>query len=129
MYYNKLKFNCKYYFNHLKAEFLTIMEIYLQSDEQILNTLGQRIKQLRLARNLTQQALSDKLNLSLNTIKSLEKGRAKLATLIAVLRELEALDQLQALLQEEPISPLQLAKLRGKSRERASKQKPDELPW
>lgn len=108
------------------------MELYAHSDKQLQRMLGERIKQLRLQRNVTQQALSEALNVSLSTIKALEKGRSKLATFIAVLRELDALDKLHDLLEGEPISPRQLAKLRGKTRIRASvkhRKSDNEMPW
>ena len=70
--------------------------------------------------NITQQQLADATTLSINTIKALEAGRGKLATVIAVLRELGALEQLDHLVPATPISPLQLAKMHGRVRERAS---------
>jgi len=97
------------------------MGFYSLSDKGIAQELGGRLRALRLQKNITQQDLAEAATLSLNTIKSLESGRGKLATIIAVLRELGALDQLDSLIPEEAaISPLQLAKMQGKSRERAS---------
>ena len=55
-----------------------------------------------------------------NTIKSLESGSGKLSTVIAVLRELGALDALDSFIPEPSISPLQLAKMQGRQRERAT---------
>jgi hypothetical protein len=48
-----------------------------------------------------------------------ESGKGKLLTIIAILRELEALDELGGFIPEVPISPIQKAKL-GKKRERAT---------
>ncbi|MGD8934153.1 MAG: transcriptional regulator, partial [Gammaproteobacteria bacterium] len=47
-------------------------------------------------------------------------GSGKLSTVIAVLRELGALEQLDSFIPDDTISPLQLAKMQGKQRERAS---------
>lgn len=110
------------------------MDFYTLSDKSIEEELGHRIKALRLRKNITQKELSAMTTLSLNAIKSLESGRGKLSTLIAVLRELGALDQLNSFIPEISISPIQLAKMQGKARERASgerlKDKPkDELDW
>ncbi len=102
------------------------MDFNVVSDQQVEAELGRRFRALRLRRNLTQQALADRVALSLNAIKALEKGRAKLATVIAVLRELGALDQLDGLIPEVNISPLQLAKQRGHARQRASGSRGDE---
>ena len=96
------------------------MDIYTLSDKGIEQELGQRFRALRLQRNITQQALADATTLSLNTIKALESGHGKLATVIAVLRELGALEQLDHFIPATTISPLQLVKLQGRTRERAS---------
>ena len=96
------------------------MDFYTLSDKAIATELGQRFKALRLRKNMTQQQLATATTLSLNTIKSLEQGRGKLASVIAVLRELEALEQLDNFIPQPPVSPLQLVKLKGKTRERAS---------
>ena len=112
------------------------MDFYNLSDKSIETELGNRIKALRLRKNITQKELGEAATLSLNAIKSLESGRGKLSTLIAVLRELGALDHLDSFIPDTPVSPMQLAKMQGKVRERASggrrnQQKPhkDESEW
>lgn len=96
------------------------MDFYALSDKGIEEEIGHRIKTLRLRKNITQQELAEATTLSLNAIKSLEAGRAKLSTLIAVLRALEALDHLNSFIPDISISPMQLAKMKGKQRKRAS---------
>ncbi len=96
------------------------MDFYSMSDKGIVAELGGRVKSLRLRRNLTQQQIADATALSLNAIKALESGKAKLTTLVAVLRVLGALDGLDTLVPELTISPLQLARQQGKKRQRAS---------
>lgn len=96
------------------------MDFYSLSDKAVEEELGNRIKALRLRKNITQKDLAEAATLSLNAIKSLESGRGKLSTLIAVLRELGALDHLTSFIPEPSISPIQLAKMQGKERERAS---------
>ena len=110
------------------------MKFYTLSDKGIAQELGHRIKALRLRKNITQEELAESATLSVNAIKSLESGRGKLSTLIAVLRELSALDQLDNFIPETVISPLQLAKMQGKLRERASgyrqkKKSQGEVEW
>ena len=90
------------------------------SDNNILSELGNRVRQLRLRHNLTQQQLAKRTLLSLNTIKALESGRAKLATLVVVLRELGRIEALEQFLPDPGISPMQLAKRRGRQRKRAT---------
>lgn len=96
------------------------MSLGLMSDERVLAEIGGRFQALRLRKNLTQQQLADAVALSLNAIKALEKGKAKLATMIAVLRELGELEQLNSFIPEVMMSPLQLAKRQGRVRQRAS---------
>jgi len=96
------------------------MDFYILTDKAIEKELGHRIKVLRLRKNITQKELAEATTLSLNTIKSIESGSSKLSTLIAVLRELDALDHLDNFIPEELISPMQLAKMQGKTRKRAS---------
>jgi putative transcriptional regulator len=96
------------------------MSFYPMTDKGIGAEIGRRLRSLRLRRNLTQQQLAEAAALSLNTIKSLEAGKGKLSSLIAVLRELQALDELDNLIPDISISPLQLARQQGKKRQRAS---------
>lgn len=107
---------------------MTIINFYSLSDKGIERELGARFKSLRLRKNITQQELATATMLSLNVIKALESGRGKLSTVIAVLRELGGLDQLDAFIPDSTLSPLQLAKMRGKVRERASGERAKEKP-
>ena len=110
------------------------MDFYSLSDKGIEEELGGRLRAFRLRKNITQKELAAAASLSLNAIKSLESGRGKLSTLLAVLRELGALDHLNSFIPEPSISPLQLAKRQGKGRERASGERlkdkaRDEAEW
>jgi len=104
------------------------MDYYSLSDTAIEVEIGARLKALRLRKNITQQALADAAGLSVTAIKGIESGGGRLSTLIAVLRELKALDQLEQFIPEITISPLQLARRKGKKTERASgpRRKPDD---
>ena len=84
------------------------MDFYSLSDKAIADELGRRLRALRLRRNITQQALAEATTLSLNSIKALESGKGKLASVIAVLRELRALDELDSFISEPGISPLNI---------------------
>jgi putative transcriptional regulator len=96
------------------------MDFYSMTDKGIGIEIGSRIKSLRLRKNMTQQYVAEAAGLSLNSIKALESGKGKLSSLIAVLRELNALDSLDVFLPDVPVSPLQLARAQGKKRQRAS---------
>jgi transcriptional regulator with XRE-family HTH domain len=91
------------------------------SPRLIAESLGERLKQARLNANLSQEALALMVGLSKNTIVNVEAGRTKLETMIAVMQGLGLLDQLSLFLPEQPASPIQLAKMKGAERKRASK--------
>lgn len=97
------------------------MDFYVMSDPAIWEEIGRRFRELRLRKNLTQEELAGRTQTSVTRIKSLEAGKGKLETMIAVLRELDALDNLEAFLPDPRISPLQIVKMRGKKRQRASR--------
>jgi putative transcriptional regulator len=88
---------------------MTISDYYSASDSLILEELGHRIRALRRRNNLTQIALAERTLMAVGTIKSLEAGKGKLSTLVAVLRELGALDQLDRFIPPITISPLKMA--------------------
>ena len=91
---------------------MTIKDYYSASDSVILEELGQRIRALRRRNKLTQITLAKRTLLAVGTIKSLEAGKGKLSTLVAVLRELGALEQLDRFIPPITISPLKMADAR-----------------
>jgi transcriptional regulator with XRE-family HTH domain len=110
------------------------MDYYSMSDRAILREIGRRLRRKRLDKNLTQQALADKAGLGRTTISILERGApAGLLTVIQVLRVLGGLEELDAFLPDPGPSPLQLAKLKGRQRQRASRRPPtrdqEESDW
>ncbi len=99
------------------------MDYYSMSDRAILQEMGRRLKRRRLDKNLTQLALADTAGLNRTTISDLERGApAGVLTLVQVLRALGSLEELDAFLPDPGLSPLELAKLRGRERRRASRQ-------
>ncbi len=97
------------------------MNIFGMSDKAIIKEIGRRVKRKRLESNLTQQDVADLAGISRPTVSDLERGNPfEILTLIQVLRVLDALDEIDSFLPDPGISPLQLAKLRGKERQRAS---------
>ena len=88
---------------------MAFMDYYTSSDSAILIELGNRIRELRLRKNITQEDLADRTLLAVGTIKSLEAGKGKLSTLVAVFRELNVLQQLDQFIPPITISPLKMA--------------------
>ena len=91
------------------------------SDKAALVLLGERLQRERLNRNLTQATLAEHAGVGTRTVRYLEAGRpTTVETLIRILRALDKLNALDAVLPEAGPSPLQLAKLKGRERQRAS---------
>lgn len=91
------------------------------SDDATLKELGSRIARYRLNRNWTQDALAKGAGVSKRTIHRVEHGHSTQASnLIRILRALHLLENLEALIPELAISPIQQIKMHGKTRRRAS---------
>ena len=105
------------------------------SDQAVLQALGRRLARHRLNRNLTQAALAAEAGVSALTVQRIEQGRSsQAANLIRILRALGLLDNLDALVPEPAISPIQQARMRGRVRQRASSrpgrpEPPTEWSW
>lgn len=97
------------------------------SDDATLKELGRRIARYRLNRNQTQDALAQESGVSKRTLHRIEHGySAQTSTLIRILRVLHLLDNLESLIPETAVSPIQQIKMHGKKRKRASA-KPEKL--
>jgi transcriptional regulator with XRE-family HTH domain len=93
---------------------------YFLSDPEIIRRIGKKIKTVRLNSNITREELQRITGVHKKTIGDAEAGKnVTLATFIAILRGLEMLDQLDELLREECVSPVMMAKYRGKVPQRA----------
>lgn len=95
------------------------------TDAALLQRIGERLARLRLARNLTQQQLAEQAGLGVRTVQRLELGEAatQLSGFVRVCRVLGIVDRFDALLPEQPASPMaQLAQLKryGHQRKRAT---------
>jgi putative transcriptional regulator len=91
------------------------------SDDALLKQLGQRLLQYRLNRNMTQAVLAKEAGVSERTINRVEHGHStQLSNLIRLLRSLGLLENMDALVPEPAMSPIQQMKLQGKARKRAS---------
>ena len=87
--------------------------------EQMEQAIGRQVRGLRLAANLSQDTLAANANVSLSSLRSLEQGGGStLATLIKVLRALDALEWLTTLHQEPSVSPIALLKAQKKQQQR-----------
>ncbi len=98
------------------------------TDGAILAETGKRIAQCRLERQLTQAEMAKEAGVSKRTVERIEAGgSAQMSTIIRILRVLDLLPGLDHLIPEPGPRPMDLLKLKGKVRQRASpSQKPDQ---
>ena len=97
------------------------MEFMNLSDREIVREIGRRIRRRRLERNWSQEQVAERAGLTRVTVTRVEKGTpASVLTLIQILRALDAIDELDAFLPDPGISPLELARMKGRERQRAS---------
>ena len=100
------------------------MEQHL-TDEGLLEAVGERLTELRLARNLTQAQLAEQAGLGLRTVQRLESGAAatQLSGFFRICHVLGVLDRLDLLLPAPAPSPIEQLKMRGKKRQRVRPKK------
>ena len=97
------------------------MDFQGMSDHALLVELGERVQRTRLNRNLAQPELAQRAGISRRALQKLEGGEATtMATFIRALRALCVLEQLDTFLPAPGPSPVQLAKLKGRERRRAT---------
>ena len=85
------------------------------SDPAIMKQLGARIKDYRIGMGMRQSDVAKESGVSLNTINKIESGKpVSFVLMISVMRTLNLLENLELLVPESRISPLQLLKLQGK---------------
>ena len=98
-----------------------IKQWYAISDPAILEVLGNFIKQTRLQQNKTQQQVAVTAGINRSTMVQFENGGGgTLLSFIQILRALEQLHLFQSFEIKQQLSPLQLAKIDKKKRQRAS---------
>jgi transcriptional regulator with XRE-family HTH domain len=102
---------------------ITTMKITgLLTDDAVLAELGARIAGRRVALQLTQAAVAEQAGIAKRTLERMEAGlTSQLATLVRVLRVLDAASELDGLIPESGPRPMDLLKRKSKIRQRASK--------
>jgi len=94
------------------------------SDKAIVSLIGNYIKHQRLNQNKTQAKIAEIAGLNRWTMSKIENGEPiSLISLIQILRALNLLDILNVFKIQAQISPLELAKLEKRKRQRAGKDK------
>lgn len=82
--------------------------------------LGHRIKLARLNRDLTQKEVAERAGVERRTVINAEKGKVSLEDFVMIMDAIGLIEHLDSFLPPQPVSPIQLVKLRGKVRQHAS---------
>src|SRR5687768_8594030 len=91
------------------------------TDDAILRELGSRLACARLRQKLTQQELADAAGVAKRTVERIESGEPTVLTnLIRLLRTLNFIEPLNALLPDSAPSPIEQLNQHKKARKRAS---------
>jgi transcriptional regulator with XRE-family HTH domain len=93
------------------------------NDETLLHELGERLSHARLDRNLTQAELAVQAGVAKRTVERLESGAvsAQLSGFLRICRVLGLLDRFDVLIPEAKPGPMELLRMQGRKRQRASR--------
>lgn len=97
-------------------------DIYMLSDTQLAKRIGNRLKAVRLKRNITQKSLSEASSISLSSLKKIESGEiGTFDSLLRVLRTLGMLENIAELFEEEQICPGEYYEMVNKAKKQTRK--------
>ena len=97
-------------------------DIYTLSDTQLSKRIGEKLKAIRLKRNITQQSLAEASSISLSSVKKVENGEiGSFDTLLRILRTLGILDSISTLFEEEQLSPSEYYQMVNKAKKQTRK--------
>ncbi|MGQ4659029.1 helix-turn-helix domain-containing protein [Lysobacter sp. F6437] len=103
------------------------------TDLAVLQALGERLAARRIAMGMTQAEAAEQAGVSKRTLERLEAGDAvQSPNLVRVLRVLQLLDGLEALLPSAGPGPMDVLRREGKTRQRAPRAgvgEPAGQPW
>ena len=104
----------------------------LNTTPTILAEIGQRIAHRRIEMRLTQAVAAERAGIGKRTLEAIEAGNdCQFSSLISLLRVLNLFEHLNQLVPEATISPMEMLKMQGKQRKRASSPKTvtKKQPW
>jgi transcriptional regulator with XRE-family HTH domain len=94
------------------------------SDHAVLEMLGRRLAKWRIDLQMTQAVLAEQAGVSKRTVERVEAGKtAQTQTLVRILRALGLMEGMEQLVPEIGPRPMDLLKLDGRERKRASSPK------
>lgn len=95
------------------------MQTYRKTNIEILKLLGEKIKEIRVTKNISQSKLSELSGVSVRRIGDIESGENHSALiLIQLLRSLNSINLLEPFFAEISISPIEYAKFKSKTKQR-----------
>jgi DNA-binding XRE family transcriptional regulator len=96
----------------IKCIKMLFMSISFKTPAELQTVLGERLRALRLSRNFSQRELAGKAGVSLRALHNLEAGSGStIETFLRVLKALNAVDAIEALVPQPKVSPLTLLKM------------------
>lgn len=98
---------------YLCIEMEETIDIKAMPTVQIIQALGRRFREYRIAARMTQKEVAEQSGISMLTIRRFEQGYSydiKLGNLIALLKAIDFADGISDILPEIPISPYAMAR-------------------
>ena len=98
---------------YLCIEMEETIDIKAMPTVQIIQALGKRFREYRIAARMTQKEVAEQSGISMLTIRRFEQGYSydiKLGNLIALLEAIDFADGISDILPEIPISPYAMAR-------------------
>jgi len=100
---------------------LTLCDLQHNLDQAIAGAIVAHVQAIRLKKNMSLEDVAKNAGMSRQTLHALlNQGKGTLINLVAVLRAVGELERLSSLLEEIRPSPLQVIRMEGKKRQRAS---------
>jgi len=94
------------------------------TDQAILEEIGRRLGKQRLSISKSQNELASESGLARRTIQYAEAGKpVQSESLVKILRSLDLLEALDALLPDQGLRPMDMLKLKSKERKRVAKKR------
>jgi transcriptional regulator with XRE-family HTH domain len=100
--------------------------LFFNTPEELQVALGERLRRLRLSRNIDQRTTARKAGVSEKALRNLEAGRgSSVETLLRTLKALDYLQGIDTLAPEVTINPLTMLRKSGLRRRVRSPRKPE----
>ena len=97
------------------------MDLLTMNDKAVLEELGARVQRRRLALNISQLELTRRAGVARKVVQNIESGRGcTMKGFVRTMRALGLIAEFDLFFPEPGPSPLELAKLKGRQRQRAS---------